>query len=251
MNLPENFLTRWSRRKNAAAEDEEEANSPAVLSPQTSGETVESEGAAAAERPDGDAPALPSVPPNPVGPSFDPTSVPPIESIAADTDIRAFLEPGVPPELTRAALRRAWAADPNIRDFVGLADYDWDFNTPGSMAGFGSLDMTDELRRVVAQIIGPTPDQNQTGGILKQASAETTSGQPLGEPDLRGQRPAGDEDDHVGLAQNVPTEQPEVRREHNDLTHPVQQGGAAQGQPRALEKSQLIVRHSHGGALPK
>jgi hypothetical protein len=177
--------------------------------------------------------------------------VPPIESIAADSDIRAFLAPGVPPELTRAALRRAWTADPDIRNFVGLADYDWDFNAPGSMAGFGSLEMTDELRRVAAQIIGPAPGQNQTAGILKQASAATISGQPLGEPDLREQRPAADEDDHVGLAQNVPTEQPEERREHNDLTHPVQQGGAAQGQPRALEKSQLIVRHSHGGALPK
>jgi hypothetical protein len=250
MNVPENFLTRWSRRKSAAAEDEE-AESPAVSSPEASGEAVGSEGAAVGERPDGDAPALPGVPPNPVGPSFDPTSVPPIESIAADTDIRAFLAPGVPPELTRAALRRAWTADPNIRNFVGLADYDWDFNAPGSMAGFGSLEMTDELRRVAAQIIGPAPDQNQPAGILNQASAETISGQRPGEPDLRGQRPGGEEDDHVGLAQNVPTEQPEERREHNDLTHPVQQGGATQGQSRALEKSQLIVRHSHGGALPK
>jgi hypothetical protein len=249
MNTPENFLTRWSRRKNAAAEGEE-ANFPAVSSPEASG-VLGSEGAAAAERPDGDAPALPGAPPNPVGPSFDPTSVPPIESIAADTDIRAFLAPGVPPELTRAALRRAWTADPNIRNFVGLADYDWDFNAPGSMAGFGSLEMSDELRRMAAQIIDPAPDRNQTAGLLKQASAETTSGQPLGEPDLRGQRPAGDEDDHVGLAQNVPTEQPEERRAHNDLAHPVSQGGAAQGQSRALEKSQLIVRHGHGGALPK
>ena len=73
-------------------------------------------------------------------------SLPPLESITAESDIRAFLAPGVPPELTRAALRRAWAADPKIRDFVGLAEYDWDFNTPGAMAGFGPLEMTDELR---------------------------------------------------------------------------------------------------------
>jgi hypothetical protein len=250
MNIPENLLTRWSRRKSAAAE-EEEANSPAVSSLEASGEAAGTEGAAAAGPPDGDAPALPGVPPNPVGPSFDPTSVPPIESIAAGTDIRAFLAPGVPPELTRAALRRAWTADPNIRDFVGPADYDWDFNAPGSMAGFGLLEMTDELCRVAAQIIGPAPGQNQAAGILKQACAETISGQPLGEPDLRGQRPRADEDDRVGLAQNVPTEQPAERHGHHDLTHPVQQGGAVQGQPRALEKSQLIVRHSRGGALPK
>ncbi len=39
MNIPENFLTRWSRRKNAAAEDEE-ANSPAVSSLEASGEAA-------------------------------------------------------------------------------------------------------------------------------------------------------------------------------------------------------------------
>ena len=44
-----------------------------------------------------------------------------IESITADTDIRAFLAPGVPVQLTRAALRRVWETDPAIRDFVGLA----------------------------------------------------------------------------------------------------------------------------------
>jgi hypothetical protein len=81
-----------------------------------------------------------------LSPLFDPASLPPIESISAETDIRAFLAPGVPPELARAALRRAWAADPKIRDFVGLADYDWDFNAPGSMAGFGPLEMTEGLR---------------------------------------------------------------------------------------------------------
>ena len=75
-------------------------------------------------------------------------------SITAATDIRAFLAPGVPAELTRAALRRAWSADPKIRDFVGLADYDWDYHAPGSMAGFGPLEMTDELRRQVARIVG-------------------------------------------------------------------------------------------------
>jgi hypothetical protein len=35
--------------------------------------------------------------------------LPSIESIVAESDVRAFLAPGVPPELTRAALRRAWS----------------------------------------------------------------------------------------------------------------------------------------------
>jgi hypothetical protein len=54
----------------------------------------------------------------------------PIESIDAGSDIRPFLAPGVPADLTRAALRRAWSADPAIRDFIGLSENSWAFNGP-------------------------------------------------------------------------------------------------------------------------
>src|SRR5207248_8647605 len=60
-------------------------------------------------------------------PAVDPAVLPPVETIAADSDITAFLAPGVPAELTRAALRRAWASDPAIRDFIGLSENAWDF----------------------------------------------------------------------------------------------------------------------------
>ena len=45
-----------------------------------------------------------------------------IDPISPATDLAAFLKPGVPVELTRAALRRAWISDPTIRDFVGLSE---------------------------------------------------------------------------------------------------------------------------------
>jgi hypothetical protein len=242
MNTPENFLTRWSRRKHAATAESEEANPPETLSAVASGEAVGAQGVAAAECSVDDGPALPCVPPNPTGPSFDPASVPPIEAIGANTDIRGFLAPGVPPELTRAALRRAWAADPKIRHFVGLADYDWDFNAPGSMAGFEALEMTDELGRLVAQIIGARPLRDQTSGI-EQASVETASGG-------MEEGPAGPEAD-FGLAQNAVMEQPADSSERRDLLRCVGEDAALQVRPRVPEKSQLIVRRSHGGALPK
>ena len=91
---------------------------------------------------------------NKTGGPFDLTKLPPIESITAESDIRAFLAPGVPLELTRAALRRAWAADPKIRDFIGLSENAWDFNAPGAIHGFGPLEMTDELRDRIAQMVG-------------------------------------------------------------------------------------------------
>ena len=141
--MSEDFLTRWSRRKRDAVETEQAKGAPAehdvILGdaiPENAVETIES--------------ATP--------PAFDLKDLPPIESITAATDIRPFLAPGVPVEIARAALRRAWSADPRIRDFVGLADYDWDYHTPGSAAGFGPLEMTDELRRMVAQILGEIVD---------------------------------------------------------------------------------------------
>ena len=73
----------------------------------------------------------------------------------------------MPAELTRAALRRAWAADPRIRDFVGLAENDWDFNAPGAIAGFGPLEMTDELRRQVARMVGSSLTADAPTGRLR------------------------------------------------------------------------------------
>src|SRR5204862_3081180 len=100
---------------------------------------------------------------DPRTPEVDLSSLPPIDSIDAGTDIPAFLRKGIPQELSRAALRRAWAADPAIRDFVGLAENAWDFNDPNAMPGFGPLNCSEaELRGFVDRIVG---------GVKKAAEA--------------------------------------------------------------------------------
>jgi hypothetical protein len=92
---------------------------------------------------------------------FDPASLPSIDSIAADTDIAVFLKSDVPTELTRAALRRAWTSDPAIRDFIGIAENQWDFNDPNGISGFGRLDATESGATFLAQLLstpGKMPD---------------------------------------------------------------------------------------------
>jgi len=69
---------------------------------------------------------------------FDFVNLPPIQSIGAGTDIRPFLALGVPEDLTRAALRRAWSADPAIRDFIGLSENSGDSNAPAGVPQFAS-----------------------------------------------------------------------------------------------------------------
>jgi hypothetical protein len=133
----QDFLQRWSRRK--LGTEAEDPPPPAAAEPAQAGASPPAESAA-----------------EPVAP-FDLASLPPIESIGATTDIRAFLAPGVPVELTRAALRRAWTSDPTIRDFVGLAENQWDFTDPDAVPGFGALEFTDEVRAMVSRLFGGTP----------------------------------------------------------------------------------------------
>jgi hypothetical protein len=100
---------------------------------------------------------------------FDPASLPSIESIAAGTDVIAFLRAGVPAELTRAALRRAWTTDPAIRDFIGIAENQWDFNDPNAIPGFGPLGPTESGIDVLAQISRRLECSQRTLGDLTAA----------------------------------------------------------------------------------
>jgi hypothetical protein len=60
----------------------------------------------------------------------------------------------VPAELTRAALRQAWASDPAIRDFIGIAENQWDFNDPNAISGFGPLPEGYDVSGLLSQALG-------------------------------------------------------------------------------------------------
>lgn len=171
MSERETFVARWSRRKRARAQDsessqaavpaEQEAETPELCvgaGPEKAESVLRGAAHASPLRSNVDAPGS-AAEPAAVGPDANPVlnpvlQLPPIESIVAESDVRAFLAPGVPAELTRAALRRAWSTDPKIRDFIGLSENSWDFNDPGAIPGFGPLELTDELRQEIARMIG-------------------------------------------------------------------------------------------------
>jgi Protein of unknown function (DUF3306) len=124
MSGPDNFLSRWARRKREA-------------------EVASSIESGVAPQPDPEA-----------EPSLDLESLPSIESITESTDIRGFLRSGVPAELTRTALRQTWSSDPAIRDFIGIAENQWDFNDPKAIPGFGPLGGTDDVPALLARALG-------------------------------------------------------------------------------------------------
>ncbi len=181
------------------------------------------------------------IPPNP---DPDLSSLPPIESIDAATDITAFLRKGIPQELSRAALRRAWTADPAIRDFVGLAENAWDFNDPNAMPGFGPLDCSaEQLKALADRVVGGV---RQVTEKLADSLEEAENMRRLAAPE---HDPALDEQksNPVGTIAGLPAT--------DQSMSPDVSPAPAAPQPETAERAEsgeTPVRHrTHGGALPR
>jgi hypothetical protein len=236
MSEPENFLSRWARLKREAVEAVEAKETPEAVAPDVAAEA--SRPAEPVDEAD-EASAPPSA-----EPAFDVSTLPPIESITATTDIRAFLKPGVPPDLARAALRRAWVADPAIRDFIGIAENQWDFNDPNAIPGFGPLGPLDDVRRLVAQVIGDAIDRSEDAAATTEKSSATvdaSSNSVAVEAQEFGATesilPGAENAQHVDtLAPPGPGEGPVAPQQHDAPTS---------------ASAEVPPRRSHGGALPR
>jgi hypothetical protein len=243
MSDEENFLERWSRRKAEAQRDaaerpaETDKPAPALADP-------------AAGVPPVDAPARPSAAAASDQRAFDLASLPSLDSITAATDIRAFLKPGVPAELARAALRRAWAADPAIRDFRGLQENDWDFTDPDNVPGFGRMVPSEDVKKMVAQLFGDTKPETKNVAEATDV-AEATENMPEAPP-MRAshERPpieksggATGDASGAGPGSDAASREPVI----------VQREGvvALQDKSTQAEAKQSPLPRRHGGALPE
>ena len=224
----EDFLKRWSRRKRSSAEGAK----------------------AGAESVPVRAEASPDAPEKVIAnaePAFDPATLPPIDSITAVSDISAFLQKGVPAELTRAALRHVWTADPAIRDFIGLAENAWDFTDPNAMPGFGPLESSDEVRRMIADLVDKI-GQAAKPGVPEAETEQTQVSNNSNDSNLLSPPAATEpQSDHgatsTGAAQNS---------DDKVLVHSNQEDTATQHNLAEYDADVIqISRRSHGGALPR
>lgn len=133
----ENFLARWSRLKRAAAPEASPEAAPEALPEQPADATPAT---STTLEPEPELPELPS-----------------LESLTAESDFSVFLHPRVPAGLRAQALARAWSLDPFIRDFKEMADYAWDWNTPGGAPGYGPLDAAEDVAEMLARILPDPP----------------------------------------------------------------------------------------------
>ncbi len=124
MSEQERFLNRWSRLK------QQPVKQPLAESDAVSPET-----------------------PPCTDPATDLSTLPPLDTLGADSDYTPFLNVGVPEELRCMALRKAWASDPAIAGFRGFAEYDWDCNAPG----YGQLLPIDDIQRLCDAVFGDEP----------------------------------------------------------------------------------------------
>ena len=214
MSEPENFLARWSRRK---AEAEQPADRAHDANEKLEHPKQPDQVAAEAEKGEDKKEQV------------DLSKLPPIESIGPETDIRAFLQKGIPPELTRAALRRVWTSDPAIRNFIGIAENQYDFATGSDIPGFGPLTPADDVARMVSQIMRE--------GVPRPLS----SPEPERSPEAEAEAPQ----QTTEVAEDSPAPQRLAAVEDT----PVEDGAAQQNE--ASEEEDSPAAHSHGGALPR
>jgi Protein of unknown function (DUF3306) len=213
-----NFIARWSRLKRGSGAQ------PRPSEPSPASKTAAGIGTGSEAGPEITTAAAATV---------DLSALPPIESIVAGTDIRPFLQAGVPAELRQVALRGAWAAEPTIRDFIGIAENQWDFNDPAGIAGFEPM----AAAGVAQGFIGGVP------GALVNAPAAVVAIAALvpPPPDRRFDPPREDHVDQVWLS--------------------VPRSAERAGQVSATGRPDVTVRHDpdtqtdrrrgHGSALPK
>jgi hypothetical protein len=246
MNDPDNFLARWSRRKSVAGKTLAKApdqlagaSEPAIyvrldIPPAR----------AASDRPIDERAPNTGAAPEPV---FDPAGLPSIDSIGAETDISAFLKPGVPSDLRHAALRRAWSADPAIRDFKGLQENDWNFNDPTGIPGFGELSPNTDVKKMLGELFGESPREHEPSAELP---APTEQHIPLSDvsgaaseevaPQAGGESTRDSKSsDPTGIAKPASEEMMHCKK---DI--------AAQERDAGVSDAPTTRRRSHGGALP-
>lgn len=179
------FLSRWSRRK-AAMREQERAPRP----------ETQPEQAAMAEP----------------EPEVDPATLPPIETLTADSDFSIFLKKGVPPALRTAALRKLWVTEPSVVNYQALVEYNWDFTAPG----YGELLPTDDAVKMAQKVFSGFSQEPKQPDVPVETPSEAEAPQAL---------PALDE---AAVAEAVPAQTADA------------------AQPEELP----LPRRRHGGALP-
>lgn len=217
----EGFFGRWIKRKTEATRGRGDA------------EAGPSEAAAAGEAP---ADAAPDAAP-PEEPPFDLSKLPGLDEITAETNLADFMRKEVPAMLRNAALRRAWALDPAIRDYVNPArEYAYDWNAPGGVPGNGPIEAGFDALKQFAQTFQP-PTADHTLGVREGAGVTPPAGSP-------------DDDSEADAPSSVRMSDMNLSNQPNDITTEFPDVKSQPTERGADVSEPVPPRRRHGGAAP-
>ena len=221
------FLARWSQRKQEAKEE--------IKQPEREAPVADAEIAAA--------PATEAGAEKEAAPEFDLSSLPSLEELTSETDITGFLRKGVPEHLRNAALRKSWALDPAIRNYVNPAlEYAYDWNTPGGVPGNSELGAGIDVARMVTQIMGTGESPAEPPIAAAEVPTEIAN-----DPESSGQPKPDLPDQPLRLSsQPEPVEPNPVRDDAGARLEPVQESVSVASDSAAPQQP---VRR-HGSAKP-
>lgn len=214
--VDEPFLSRWSRQKQQVREPVAKPQMPAPAT-------------AKADEPERE---------------VDLSKLPKLEELTAESDITGFLQKGVPEALQKLALRKMWSLDPAIRDFVEVAENQWDFNMPGGIHGLyqelaEGTDTSVWMAQATQSVFGEDAKKLAEAEAKRDAERSSAAEANLGTADERHE--PSDGKPPLDLAAAVqPVMAPSI-----ELAAPVAPPAAlpARSEPTAS-------RRRHGGALP-
>ncbi|WP_322894207.1 MULTISPECIES: DUF3306 domain-containing protein [unclassified Yoonia] len=204
------FLGRWSRNKRAQPVTEEPVDEVATApEPEVVEESLSDEDIAA---------------------------LPALDDLTPQTDIRVFLQKGVPQALRNAALRRKWMLVPGIRDHKDPAvDYAWDWNTPGGVPGDGAAPSPERAAQMLRELFAPRRDAETAQALETVADAGEIA--PESAADVAVQQ--------AGAVEG----QPKVAGDH--ITTKADAASAQAPAEASDSEAELpLLRRRHGGALP-
>lgn len=235
----EPFLSRWSRMKRRAGTTSEPAKAAEPASPrQQTAASLDQETATLEPATADEADAQPPL---------DLEKLPRVEELTAESDIAAFLDSRVPAALRNAALARIWTLDPTIRDFIEVAENQWNWNVPGgapfyemieegSMSSFSFADATSAISRTLAAPDDPAspdmPPAEESIEISDQRKVDPAA-EILAAPQDTGPTPLPSS---LGSSEALPSASQWVTASQEDSV--------------ATQQNSLVPRRRHGGALP-
>jgi len=224
----DSFLSRWARRK---AEVAKAADPESVAAP-PSADAIKQEAEAEQERVNALIDALPR-----------------IDDLTAQSDFTAFLQKGVPDLLKNAAMRKLWISNPELGKWSDMAEYAWDWNSPGGAPGYGPLEADFDAEAMLERIL---PRQRAGDDQTQSVVAKEESERPGSASETSEHSPQAPEEEKIAAAQqDLMSELPLTEAiASRSLENPDKTDNDAVATQQKLPVLTNGSRRRHGGALP-